>query len=40
VTSAERYRRVGYLRRSARNLTCLGLYFAGLPTRAIARLYG
>ncbi len=40
VTSAERYRRAGYLRRSARNLTCLGLYFAGLPTRAIARLYG
>ncbi len=40
VTSAERYRRAGYLRRSARNLACLGLYFAGLPTRAIARLYG
>ena len=40
VTSAERYRRAGYLRRSARNLMCLGLYFAGLPTRAIARLYG
>ncbi len=40
LTSAERYRRAGYLRRSARNLMCLGLYFAGLPTRAIARLYG
>lgn len=40
VTSAERYRRAGYLRRSARNLACLGLYFAGLPTRTIARLYG
>ncbi len=40
VTSAERYRRAGYLRRSTRNLVCLGLYFAGLPTRAIARLYG
>ena len=40
VTSAERYRRAGYLRRSTRNLMCLGLYFAGLPTRAIARLYG
>ncbi len=40
LTSAERYRRAGYLRRSTRNLMCLGLYFAGLPTRAIARLYG
>ncbi len=40
VTSAERYRHAGYLKRSARNLTCLGLYFAGLPTRTIARIYG
>ena len=40
VTSAARYRRGGYLRRSARNLLCLGLYFLGLPPRALVRLYG
>ena len=40
VTSAERYRRSGYLRRSLRNLACLGLYFLGVPTRLITRLYG
>ena len=39
VTSARRYRAAGYLRRSALNLTCLGLYLAGLPTPLIARLY-
>ena len=39
LTSAARYRR-GYLRRSARNLACLSLYFAGLPPARIARLYG
>jgi hypothetical protein len=40
VTSAERWRRGGWRRRSARNLACLSLYFLGLPTRLIARLYG
>jgi rSAM/selenodomain-associated transferase 2 len=40
VTNAERYRRDGYLRRSARNLVCLTLYFAGLPTNLINRRYG
>lgn len=40
VTSAARYRRSGYLLRSARNLFCLGLYFLGLPPRLIARVYG
>ncbi len=40
VTSAARYRREGYLRRGARNLTCLALYFLGLPPAAIRRLYG
>lgn len=40
VTSAARYRRDGYLRRMSRNAACLGLYFAGLPPRSIARLYG
>ncbi len=39
-TSAVRWRRDGYLARSARNLCCLGLYFAGLPPRLIARIYG
>ncbi len=40
VTSAVRYRREGYLRRLLRNAMCLGLYFTGLPPKAIARLYG
>lgn len=40
ITSATKWRRQGYLRRSARNLACLSLWFAGLPPRAIARLYG
>ncbi len=39
VTSAERYRRDGYLRRPLRNLLCVGLYFAGLPPRLIGSLY-
>jgi len=39
VTSAERWQREGWHRRSARNLTCLGLYIAGMPPRMIARLY-
>jgi rSAM/selenodomain-associated transferase 2 len=39
ITSAARYRSVGYRRRSARNLLCLGLYFLGLPPRALARIY-
>jgi rSAM/selenodomain-associated transferase 2 len=39
VTSAERWLRDGWLRRSARNLVCLALWFAGVPPRHIARLY-
>jgi rSAM/selenodomain-associated transferase 2 len=39
-TSAERYRRGGYLQRSARNLFCLALYYLGIPPRALRRLYG
>jgi rSAM/selenodomain-associated transferase 2 len=39
VTSAERWRREGYLRRSARNVTCLALWFLGVPPRIIRRLY-
>lgn len=40
VTSASRYRRDGYLRRSARNISCLMLYFLGLSPRTLVRLYG
>jgi rSAM/selenodomain-associated transferase 2 len=40
VTSAARYRREGYLRRSARNLVCLSAWFLGVDPRRIARLYG
>ncbi|HEV7265930.1 MAG TPA: TIGR04283 family arsenosugar biosynthesis glycosyltransferase [Falsiroseomonas sp.] len=39
VTSAARWRREGYLRRSSRNLLCLGLWFVGVPPRIIARIY-
>ena len=39
VTSATRYRN-GYLARSCRNLCCLGLYFAGVSPRLIAKIYG
>ena len=40
LTSAARYRRGGYLLRSARNLCCLALWRMGVPPRLIARLYG
>ena len=40
ITSAARFRKEGYLRRSLRNLFCLSLYFVGVPPRAIARIYG
>ncbi|MGX9962084.1 TIGR04283 family arsenosugar biosynthesis glycosyltransferase [Roseomonas sp. F4] len=39
ITSAARWRRDGWLARSARNLTCLALFYAGLPTGMIARIY-
>lgn len=39
VTSAARFRRDGYLRRSARNLACLALWFAGVPPATIQTLY-
>jgi rSAM/selenodomain-associated transferase 2 len=39
VTSAERYRRHGYVLRPLRNLACLALYFMGVAPRRIARLY-
>ncbi len=40
VTSAERWRREGWARRSARNLACLSLWFLGVPPRVIRRVYG
>jgi rSAM/selenodomain-associated transferase 2 len=39
ITSADKWERDGWLRRSARNLLCLGLWFAGVPPHSIARLY-
>ncbi len=39
ITSAVRWQRDGYLRRSARNLTCLGLYYIGVSPGIIARIY-
>jgi rSAM/selenodomain-associated transferase 2 len=40
ITSAEKWERDGWIRRSARNLLCLSLWLAGVPPRLIARLYG
>lgn len=40
VTSAEKWERQGWTARSARNLLCLTLWFAGVPPRLIRRLYG
>lgn len=40
VTSAERWRRDGWLSRSARNLACLALYRAGMSPERIAKRYG
>jgi rSAM/selenodomain-associated transferase 2 len=39
LTSAERWRREGWRRRSARNLLCLSLWFLGVPPRIIRRVY-
>ncbi len=39
VTSAARWRAEGWWTRSARNLACLALWFAGLPPARIARFY-
>tara|TARA_A100001037_G_scaffold306485_1_gene351932 strand:+ start:11434 stop:12129 length:696 start_codon:yes stop_codon:yes gene_type:complete len=38
-TSAARYVRDGYVRRSTRNLFCLALYFMGVAPATIARIY-
>lgn len=39
VTSADRYRRDGYVHRMMRNAACLFLYFIGVPPRSIAKIY-
>jgi glycosyltransferase involved in cell wall biosynthesis len=39
VTSAERFRREGYLRRSAKNLSLLALWHLGVGEERLARLY-
>jgi rSAM/selenodomain-associated transferase 2 len=39
ITSAERWRRDGWWRRSARNLSCLALYGLGFSPDRIARFY-
>lgn len=39
VTSARKWQRDGWWWRSARNLLCLALWFAGVPPRHIVRLY-
>lgn len=39
LTSAERFKRDGYVQRSARNLLCLMLYFLRVPIPLIERLY-
>lgn len=39
VTSAIRYKRDGYLRRVAKNLSCITLYYLHAPLPMIARLY-
>lgn len=40
ITSAERYRRAGWSRRSLKNLGCLALYFLGVSPNRIAAIYG
>lgn len=40
VTSAIRFKRDGYLKRSGRNLLCLLLYYLRVPAHVIVKLYG
>ena len=39
ITSARRWRRDGWFRRSARNMALLGLYVCGVSPRVLARWY-
>ncbi|MEP3474888.1 MAG: TIGR04283 family arsenosugar biosynthesis glycosyltransferase [Hyphomicrobiales bacterium] len=38
-TSAEKYKKEGYLKRSTRNLYCLAAYYRGLPPEKIYQIY-
>ena len=40
MTSAAKWERDGWYRRSARNLVCLSLWYVGVPPGRIARIYG
>lgn len=40
ITGAGRYRAGGYALRPLRNLSCLALFFLGLPSKWIVRIYG
>jgi len=40
VTSAECYKKQGYLARIARNAACLSLYYLRVAPATIVRLYG
>lgn len=39
LTSPERYQRDGYVRRSLRNMMCLGYYYGGVAPERIAAIY-
>ena len=39
ITSAARFKRDGYLKRSLKNLQCLGAYYRGKPIQEIKQLY-
>jgi hypothetical protein len=39
VTSADRFKREGYLRQSFRNLSCLMAYYRGVPAKRLAERY-
>ena len=39
ITSASRYERDGWIRRSARNLACLALWYLGVPAERLRWLY-
>ncbi len=40
ITSAERFRREGYFRRSFKNLSCLMAYYRSVPPEELVRRYG
>ena len=40
ITSADRFKKDGYILRPLRNLFCLGLFYIGVPPRIITGFYG